>query len=185
MGSDSVTLSPGPALRLVAGAGAHERPAEWAWFCGHCAAPSPSGTAPAPTARVCPACGLGLLLETPREVVPSSREAYVVIDGGLLVHAVSRRAEKLLGIREDSAFRRPLSELLVAAEADEHVGADLAGAVLAAVAGSDDTRRVHVRPTNTYGVHLRARVAPCGPPRAALLVLDGPQPVAPRDRAGR
>jgi PAS domain-containing protein len=178
MGSDSVTLS-GPGLRLVAGTSAQRDPVAWDWFCGHCAAPSPSGTAPAPTARVCPACGLGLLLETLREVVPSSREAFVVIDGALRVHAVSRRAEKLLGVREDSAFNRPLSELLVAADADTHMHTDLAVAILEAVGGRDAPHRVHVRPANTYGVHLRARVAPCGPPRAALLVLDGPQPLEP------
>jgi hypothetical protein len=29
-----------------------------------------------------------------------------------------------------------------------------------------------VRPWNTFGVRLRSRVASCGPPRAALVVLD-------------
>ena len=35
-----------------------------------------------------------------------------------------------------------------------------------------------VRPWNTFGVRLRARIAPCGPPRAALVVLD-PSPARP------
>jgi hypothetical protein len=29
-----------------------------------------------------------------------------------------------------------------------------------------------VRPWNTFGVRMRARIATCGPPRAALIVLD-------------
>jgi hypothetical protein len=32
-----------------------------------------------------------------------------------------------------------------------------------------------VRPWNTFGVRLRARVASCGPPRAALVVLENQQ----------
>jgi len=32
-----------------------------------------------------------------------------------------------------------------------------------------------VRPWNTFGVRLRARVASCGPPRAALVVLEHQQ----------
>jgi hypothetical protein len=29
-----------------------------------------------------------------------------------------------------------------------------------------------VRPANTFGVRVRARITACGPPRAALIVLD-------------
>jgi hypothetical protein len=32
-----------------------------------------------------------------------------------------------------------------------------------------------VRPWNTFGVRLQARIAPCGPPRAALIVLGTPR----------
>ena len=35
-----------------------------------------------------------------------------------------------------------------------------------------DTARAFVRPWNTFGVRMRARIATCGPPRAALIVLD-------------
>lgn len=172
-----MTDSPRGALHLVTGAHEFARPVEWTWFCGHCAAPSPFEAAPAPTARVCPACGLGLLLETPRAVVPSEREAFLVVDSALRVQAVSRYAERLLRVREDTVVDRPVSELLVSADADADVSGGLGAAIAEAAAGDDGPRRVHVRPTNTYGVRLRARVAACGPPRAALLVLDGPQPL--------
>jgi hypothetical protein len=29
-----------------------------------------------------------------------------------------------------------------------------------------------VRPANTFGIRLTARIATCGPPRAALVVLE-------------
>lgn len=163
-----------PALHLIPGA-LNEPPIEWAWFCGHCAAPPPTATAPEPMARVCPSCGLGLLLGTPRDAAPSPRESFLVVDAALLVQAVSRRAEKLLGVREDTVVRRPVAELLVSADADSDTTTGLSFAVLDATGGEDNPCRVHVRPANTYGVRLRARVAPCGPPRASLVVLDGPQ----------
>ena len=34
------------------------------------------------------------------------------------------------------------------------------------------TARAFVRPWNTFGVRMRARIATCGPPRAALIVLE-------------
>ena len=37
-----------------------------------------------------------------------------------------------------------------------------------------DTVIVTVRPWNTFGVRMRARIAPCGPPRAALVILEDP-----------
>jgi hypothetical protein len=37
-----------------------------------------------------------------------------------------------------------------------------------------------VRPWNTFGVRMRAKIAMCGPPRAALIVLDDDRPPAPR-----
>jgi hypothetical protein len=178
-----VTSSPRPALRLIVGAASRsDESASWTWFCGHCAAPSPSGQPPPPTARVCRACGLGLLLETRRDVVPCSRDAYLVIDSALLVQALSRSAEKLLRVREDVAVNRPLTELLVAADADSGEDAQLARAIIEAVDGEDAPRRVQLRPANTFGVRMRADVAPCGPPRAALLVLERLQSVDSRSR---
>ena len=121
---------------------------EWTWFCGHCAAPSPSSSPPPPTARVCTSCGLGLLLETRADTAPDPRDAFLVVDTSLLVQAMSRRAQALLELTEAEAVNRPAAELLVAAD---------------------------VRPWNTFGVRMRAKIAPCGPPRAALVVLEDQQ----------
>jgi PAS domain-containing protein len=159
-----------PALRLVQGV--QSQAIDWAWFCGHCAAPAPRGQAPAPTARVCRSCGLGLLLESRQDVVPTDRDAFLVIDTALLIQAMSRRAQTLLAVSEEEAINRPVAELLVPADA-EAGRTGFAAAVAQAADGQDpDTARAVVRPWNTFGVRMRARIATCGPPRAALIVLD-------------
>lgn len=160
-----------PVLELLPGA--LDAPAEWAWFCGHCAAPSPGGEPPAPTARVCSSCGLGLLLETRLDALPGPRDAFLVVDAHLLVQAMSHRAEQLLSVAEDMAVNRPVANLLVPADAEAGRSAGFAAAVADAIASGDEPVGAFVRPWNTFGVRMRAKIAPCGPPRAALLVLDG------------
>lgn len=152
---------------------AEEPPLDWSWFCGHCAASSPGGEPPAPTARVCSACGLGLLLESRADVAPSSLDAFLVVDSALTVQAMSIRAEALLGLAEELAVNRPVAELLVPADTDSQRHVGFAAAIADTAAGSDEPIRAFVRPWNTFGVRLRARIAPCGPPRAALVVLEG------------
>jgi len=162
-----------PALRLVEGTASQV--SAWSWFCGHCAAPAPGDEPPAPAARVCRSCGLGLLLEARADAVPSERDAFLVIDGSLLVQAMSRRAQTLLAVSEEEAVNRPVAELLVSADAEAR-GNRVATAIADAAQGSGEPVNVFVRPWNTFGVRMRARIAPCGPPRAALLVLQTPQP---------
>ena len=58
------------------------------------------------------------------------------------------------------------------AGAEEQDGASLSVAVAWAARGEGGTRTTVVRPANTFGIRLTARIASCGPPRAALLVLE-------------
>lgn len=169
----SLGRKPRPDLKLVNAPAVVE--AEWAWFCGHCATAAPGGDPPAPTARVCSSCNLGLLLETRSDVLPSPKDAFLVIDSALLVQAVSRRAETLLGVGEELAVNQPLKNLLVPADAEAGGSSRLVAAVADAMHG-DEPIDTFVRPWNTFGVRMRATVAPCGPPRAALVVLDRPRP---------
>jgi len=161
-----------PELHLVE----DSRPApEWMWFCGHCAAPSPTAEPPAPNARVCTSCGLGLMLESRRDLAPGPQDAFLVIDSSLVVHAVSRNAETLLGMTEELAVNRPIAELLVPADAESQGPSRFAAAVSEALGGEEPVT-TFVRPWNTFGVRLRARIAACGPPHAALVVLDDSPP---------
>jgi hypothetical protein len=70
---------------------------------------------------------------------------------------------------------RPVVQLLVPADAEAGRPARFAAALVEAAAGADEPVSAFVRPWNTFGVRLRARVASCGPPRAALVVLEDHQ----------
>lgn len=157
-----------PILRLVQGEAAEAAPAT-VWFCGYCAARSPAAPA-SPHARVCDACGLGLLLETRCDLAPVGRDAFIVVDRQLTVQALSRRAEALLGLCEDAGIDRPLRELLIPADA-EAAGPDALDALVVQAASAAGCLTTHLRPRNIFGVRLKARVGSCGPPRAALLVF--------------
>lgn len=112
------------------------------------------------------------MLETRRDIAPDRADAFLVIDRSLLVQAMSWRAEQLLGITEDGAVNRPVVQLLVPADAEAGRPAPFAAALAEAAAGDDQLGSAFVRPWNTFGVRLRARIASCGPPRAALVVLE-------------
>jgi PAS domain-containing protein len=164
-----------PVLRLVEGG--LDTTAEWVWFCGHCAAPSPGGTPPPPSARVCGECGLGLLLEARDDAVPTARDAFLVVDCALLVQAMSREAQALLGVTEELAINKQVAELLVPADAEAQGRGSFAATIAQAAEGQDsEPARAFVRPWNTFGVRMRARIATCGPPRAALIVLESGRP---------
>lgn len=121
---------------------------------------------------MCGACGLGLILESPADVAPKAGDAFLVLDRTLSVCAVSQAAERLLATSEPDAVNRHITNLLMPAEAEENGGEGLSLAVAWAARGAGATRTTIVRPANTFGIRLTARIGPCGPPRAALLVLE-------------
>jgi hypothetical protein len=140
-------------------------------FCGHCGVRPQPGKVISPT-RVCAECGLGLLLQCAENVAPKPGDAFLVLDHTLSVCAVSAAAERLLATPEIDAVDVPVGSLLVPAEAEGNGGAGLAAAIIWAARGDVGVTRTVVRPANTFGVRLSARIARCGPPRAALLVFD-------------
>ncbi len=136
-------------------------------FCGHCGR---SPEAERPATRVCPKCGLGLLLEAPADVAPAAGDPFIVVDSGLAVCAVSREAEKLLSASETEAVNRPVTDFFAGAESES--GAEgLIPALSAAARGDKPVRQLVIRPANTFGVRYWARVGLCGPPPAVLLVI--------------
>jgi hypothetical protein len=165
-----------PALALVP-APAHEQP-EVIAFCGHCGAQAEVASVEEAPSRVCSSCGLGLLLEASAHSAPAPGGAFIVLDSSLAVCAVSRSAEKLLATTETQAVHRHVTELIVPADAEAGGRGDLAAAVTWAARGDSGTRNVVVRPANTFGIRISARISACGPPRAALVVFASPN--APR-----
>jgi PAS domain-containing protein len=138
-------------------------------FCGHC------GIGPAQNAvqqsRVCGHCGLGLVLQAAADVAPRNSEPFLVIDSTLSVCAVSAQAEELLGIDETRAVNKHIADFLVPADANAPSADNLLVLLVEAASGSGEPRSAVVRPRQEFGVRFRARIGPCGPPRAALLVL--------------
>lgn len=112
------------------------------------------------------------MLEARAEIVPSDQDAFLMIDASLLIQGVSQRAEELLAVEEEFAINRPVGELLVAADAEAGGPGSFSGAIADAVAGGEAFVSKFVRPWNTFGVRMRARIGACGPPRAALIVLE-------------
>lgn len=157
-----------PALRLVPTTREELRPSRW--FCGHCG--TVTDVTPAPPARVCGDCGLGLLLEARADLVPQTGEPFVIVDATLALQALSAEAEQLLAVSEQDLVGLPVTDLLVPADAESASAAGFAAAIHAAAGGDDEPVRVTVRPANVFGVRMQARVGVCGPPRAALLVLE-------------
>lgn len=137
-------------------------------FCSHC------GAAPAPEAqsRVCAECELGLVLTAAQDIAPSPGGAFIVIDNTMSVCAVSAAAEQLLAVSETDAVNRHLTELVVPADAEAAAPENLAVAVTWAARGEEGAQAVNIRPANTFGVRIRARIASCGPRPAAILVFD-------------
>lgn len=130
---------------------------------------------------MCTSCGLGLLLEAREDAVPDPKDAFLVVDSQLLIQAMSREAQSLLGVTEEMSINKPVAELLVPADAEAQGRTGFAAAIADAADGEDaETARSFVRPWNTFGVRLRARIATCGPPRAALVVLENGRPPALR-----
>jgi hypothetical protein len=117
---------------------------EGARFCSRCGRTAAPDTAE----RVCPACGLGLMLWCRRDELPGP--AFAVVGADLSVKAVSEAGEGLF----DGELPDPDSELAAA------------------------VRRAAVRrtaaPQAVRAGSLLLRVSTCGPPRAALVAVQEP-----------
>ncbi len=158
-----------PALRLVTPQAEPAAPS--VPFCSHCGT-RPSVPPNTPASRVCGSCGLGLILEAAETIAPNAGDAFLVLDRALSVCAVSRGAEQLLAASEPDVVNRHISDLLMPADAEENGADSLAVSVTWAARGDGPIRTTVVRPANTFGIRLNARIGACGPPRAALLVLE-------------
>ena len=156
------------ALREVA---VDERGAALVSFCGHCGH-RPHPLAAAQPSRVCAHCGLGLVLQAAADLAPRRDEPFLIVDTSLSVCAMSAEAEALFGIEETDAVNQHVADFLVPADANAPSADNLLALLVEVAAGSSETCTTVVRPRQEFGVRFRARIGPCGSPRAALLVLS-------------
>src|SRR2546425_345558 len=137
-------------------------------FCTNCGTlfdPEPPDVKHPHRERVCPVCGLGILLSTGRDMLARDHEAFLVVTSDLTVSAASEAAMELFGLDSAEMVGKPLLSFL-----DTPLrGSELARRVARAAAGVGDVSllRVHVA-----GRTHEVRVGRCGDPRAALVVFN-------------
>jgi PAS domain-containing protein len=115
---------------------------------------------------------MGMILTCPREALPGEAAAFVILDYELRVSAVSQAAERYFG-KEKALIGSKLLDLVTSPLGDDQL---VRKATIAAQRPSDPTV-MPVRllnPANGAGAvgTLAARIATCGPPRAALLTVE-------------
>jgi hypothetical protein len=159
--------------RLVALPGYADHPRPDVQFCGHCGRP-PHEADIQPASRVCTRCGLGLLVSAPPDGAPTPSDPFLLVDGQLSICGVSRLAEELLMTKETEVVNAHIGDLLVPADIEIAGPESLVNLIVHAARGAGETHHVVLRPAKEFGIRFWARIAPCGPPRAALVVLaDG------------
>ena len=142
-------------------------------FCTKCAttAAEPEGHGmPFGFDRVCGRCGMGVMLTTPRKALPGPGAAFVVVTREGRISAVSEAAEPLIG-EEPGLLGMPVGSALASDEGDER----FARQVARAAGAGREVAQAKVTPVLKAGdqqTRLTARIAGCGQPRAALVVLE-------------
>jgi hypothetical protein len=127
-------------------------------FCTHCGVV----TDDAPQ-RVCESCGLGVVLSCAREVAPRPDAPFLIVTTDLRVTGASLAAARLFTDTFD-LVGRPLLDVL---RGDGALPRQVARAAM----GSNKWATAWVR-TEEHGRPFRARIAACGNPPAALVVLS-------------
>jgi hypothetical protein len=147
----------------------HATPADLSQaFCSYCGYP-PMGRWRLLDHRVCMRCEMGMVLRAPPGLAPRFYEPFVIVDLRLRLQAVSHHAEGMLKVDEPTAVDAPLAEFLVCCTDRDQI--DLPGLVERAVSGSRLAARVELRTAGEPPIEVVARVAGCGAPPAAVLIL--------------
>jgi hypothetical protein len=140
-------------------------------FCSRCGHPSeePPGR-PTERRRVCERCGMGMLLACSRDALPGDAAAFVICTYDLTISAVSQAGERVFG-KENALMGAHLLDLVTSPLGDDQLARH---ASLAAQRPCDPI----VMPLRLVSAKARkvgtlaARIATCGPPRAALVTVE-------------
>jgi PAS domain-containing protein len=113
---------------------------------------------------------MGVMLAVATKALPGPGAAFVVVTREGSISAVSEAAESMVG-EEAGVLGMPITTVVSSPDGD----AQLTRALARAAGGGREIRPVTVTPAARPGgrnARLAARIASCGPPRAALLVLE-------------
>jgi hypothetical protein len=142
-------------------------------FCSRCGHPAedPPGH-PELRKRVCARCGMGMILTCPRDAMPGEAAAFLILDYELTVSAVSEAAERYFG-KEKILIGTGLLDLVTSPLGDDQL---VRQATVAAQRPCDamvmPVRLVSPTASAASVGTMAARIATCGPPRAALLTVE-------------
>ena len=142
-------------------------------FCSRCGHPSEAeADRLQPGARVCDRCGMGMLLTCARDAMPGEAAAFLIATFDLGVSAVSQAGERIFG-GEQSVVGMQVLDLIGSPLGDDQ----LARYVGQAAQREGDAVVMPVRLTGDSEKPARlgtlaARIATCGPPRAALITVE-------------
>ena len=113
-----------------------------------------------------------MILTCPRDALPGEAAAFLILDYELRVGAVSEAGERFFG-KEKKLIGTHLLDLVTSPLGDDQLSRNIS---VAAQRPCDPTVMPVrlVQPTDAAGQigTLAARIATCGPPRAALLTVE-------------
>lgn len=142
-------------------------------FCSRCGHPSEAEAGRLqPGARVCEHCGMGMMLSCARDAMPGEAAAFLIATFDMRVSAVSQAGERIFG-GEQSVVGIGVLDLIGSPLGDDQ----LARYVGQAAQRECDAVVMPVRLTGDGEQRgkvgtLAARIATCGPPRAALITVE-------------
>jgi hypothetical protein len=115
---------------------------------------------------------MGMILTCPRDALPGEAAAFLILDYELRVSAVSEAGERFFG-KEDAVIGAGLLDLVTSPLGDDQL---VRKTSVAAQRPCDATimpvRLVAPAKSAVSVGMMAARIATCGPPRAALLTVE-------------
>jgi len=142
-------------------------------FCSRCGHPAedPPGH-PELRKRVCDRCGMGMVLTCSRDALPGEAAAFLILDYELRVSAVSEAGERYFG-SEKTLIGAELLDLVTSPLGDDQLARNTSIAAQRPCDATVMPVRL-LRPAESAGQlgTMAARIATCGPPRAALLTVE-------------
>jgi hypothetical protein len=141
-------------------------------FCSRCGHPSEEPPRrPQEHGRVCGRCGMGMLLSCSREALPGEAAAFLIATFDLTISAVSHAGERIFGA-EQPLVGTPVLDIVGSPLGDDQFANYVGQAAQRACEPVVMPVRLHARPAAATLGTLAARIATCGPPRAALVTVE-------------
>ena len=114
---------------------------------------------------------MGMILTCPRDALPGEAAAFLILDYELRVSAVSEAGERYFG-KEKTLIGADLLDLVTSPLGDDQLVTQASGGRPAACDPVVMPVRLLARGAAGKVGTMAARIATCGPPRAALLTVE-------------